>query len=267
MKKLTQRKGIVSKNFAFVSQSKNNDTKVTHSSSEVKKSGIGGLLAESIAKTVLLDKGKKEQKRFKAEAAVIESFKRETGWNFAREVFDQNTPILFHLEPLRRNFGRHNPMIKDFGKTDGTNARTASRESKERMNYSTFRPHGSTSSSGEIKFEKTQLFAMLSKDPTQRTESDMKELRSILMKLDFIKNSDHNLAPTDLTELVKSAEMHGYEAGERILKQDTDSNSMCFILQGRILATYHLAQKDKAAIFLGKKDAANDGLVKTFKTL
>ena len=54
---------------------------------------------------------------------------------------------------------------------------------------------------------------MLAKDVIQRTESDMKELRNILMQLDFIKNGEQKLAPVDLADFVKSVQLHKFEAG------------------------------------------------------
>lgn len=57
----------------------------------------------------------------------------------------------------------------------------------------------------EVLFEKSLLFEMLKKDPQSRTENDMKELRQILMNVDFIKNNDCNLLPQDLNDMVKHA--------------------------------------------------------------
>ena len=60
--------------------------------------------------------------------------------------------------------------------------------------------------------------------------------------------------------------MH-YEMGQRIAKQDEDANKFYLIIQGSILASYKLAEKDKAAVFLGKKDVHEDGLIKSLQAL
>lgn len=87
------------------------------------------------------------------------------------------------------------------------------------------------------------------------------------MKLDFIKNHELDFVAQDLTEMAKSAKLIPLEAGQRLFKQDTDSTEMYLILQGRVMATYSLASKDKKALFFGVKDTAADGMVKTLKTL
>ena len=38
-------------------------------------------------------------------------------------------------------------------------------------------------------------------------------------------------------------------------------------MQGTVLATYKLALKDRAAMFLGKKDAEEDGLLRSLKSI
>lgn len=59
---------------------------------------------------------------------------------------------------------------------------------------------------------------------------------------------------SDLTDLAKTVTLERYKPGKRIVKQDEDADQFFFIVQGSILATFKLAEKDKAGLFLGKKD-------------
>lgn len=118
-----------------------------------------------------------------------------------------------------------------------------------------------------IKFEKTQLHSLFDKDLEQRTEGDFKELRNILLELDFIKNHELDFVSQDLTEMAKSAKLIACDAGQNLFKQYTETTEMFLILQGRAMATYSLASKDKKALYFGQKDIAADGMIKTLKTL
>lgn len=60
---------------------------------------------------------------------------------------------------------------------------------------------------------------------------------------------------SDLTELAKSVTMKYYRPGSRIVKQDDDADHFFIIMQGKVLVTYKLAEKDKAGLFFGKKIA------------
>ena len=103
-----------------------------------------------------------------------------------------------------------------------------------------------------VKFNRTQLAAVLEKDSKQRTEKDVEEALELLMKLDFIRNLETSLESKDLLEMAKSATVHEYEAGRRIIKQGDEASYMLFILQGHCSASYALASKDKQAQYLGK---------------
>ena len=87
------------------------------------------------------------------------------------------------------------------------------------------------------------------------------------MNLDVIANSEHQFIARDLSELAKSVSLKRFEPGMRIVKQDEDADSFMTILQGSVLASYKLAEKDKAALFLGKKTTGADGFVKSLQTL
>ena len=87
------------------------------------------------------------------------------------------------------------------------------------------------------------------------------------MNLDFITKSEHQFIASDISELAKSVTLNWFEPGIRIVKQDEDAESFMMILQGSVLASYKLAEKDKAALFLGKKTTEADGFVKSLQTL
>ena len=123
------------------------------------------------------------------------------------------------------------------------------------------------SDQASLKMEKTMMYAVLAKESTQRTENDVKEIRNILMSLDFIKKSEQNFHPSDLTELAKSVSLEKIPVGKRAIHQDDDANSLVFVVKGRLMATFKLAEQDKMNTFLGKKDTTADGLVKSMKTI
>ena len=49
------------------------------------------------------------------------------------------------------------------------------------------------------------------------------------MELDFIKNSDFNLQPHDLTEMVKNAVVEEYKPLTRVFKEGDDANTLGFV--------------------------------------
>jgi len=124
-----------------------------------------------------------------------------------------------------------------------------------------------SSDQASLKMEKTMMYAVMAKEASQRTENDVKEIRNILMSLDFIKKSEQNFHPSDLTELAKSVSLEKIPIGKRAIQQDDDANSLVFVVKGRLMVTYKLAEQDKRNTFLGKKDTTADGLVKSMKTL
>jgi len=124
-----------------------------------------------------------------------------------------------------------------------------------------------SSEQASLKMEKTMMYAVMAKEASQRTENDVKEIRNILMSLDFIKKSEQNFHPSDLTELAKSVSLEKIPIGKRAIQQDDDANSLVFVVKGRLMVTYKLAEQDKRNTFLGKKDTTADGLVKSMKTL
>ena len=110
----------------------------------------------------------------------------------------------------------------------------------------------------EVLFEKSALYEMLmrtAKDPSMRSENDLKELRQIIMSLDFIKNSDCDLQPVDLNEMIKYAQVVSKPRLTRIFSESDDADSLYFVVQGTLVATYNLTENDRKAVLLGKKDA------------
>ena len=75
------------------------------------------------------------------------------------------------------------------------------------------------------------------------------------MSLDFIKNSDCNLQPADLHEMVKYAQVVSKPRLTKIFSEGDDADSLYFVAQGTLVTTYNLAENDRKAVLLGKKDA------------
>ena len=84
----------------------------------------------------------------------------------------------------------------------------------------------------EVLFEKSQLYEMLmrtAKDPASRSENDLKELRQIVMSLDFIKNNDCNFQPADLNEMVKYAQVVSKPKLTKIFSDHQDADTLYFV--------------------------------------
>ena len=82
----------------------------------------------------------------------------------------------------------------------------------------------------------------------------MKELRQILMNIDFIRNNDCNLKKEDLNEMVKFARVIEIPPLSKIFKEGDDADTLYFVAQGSLVTTYTLTEKDHKAVFFGKKD-------------
>ena len=65
------------------------------------------------------------------------------------------------------------------------------------------------------------------------------------MSLALVKNTEYNILPTDLNELVKFAEVKEYPPLTRIFKEGDDADTIHCIVQGDLIATYMLTEKDK----------------------
>ena len=63
-----------------------------------------------------------------------------------------------------------------------------------------------------------------------RTENDVRELREIIREFDFIKHSEYNFQPADLSELVKSAQVVELKPLTPLYKSGDDADYMCFVI-------------------------------------
>ena len=55
---------------------------------------------------------------------------------------------------------------------------------------------------------------MLMKEPARRTDTDIKDIRNLLISIDFICNfNDGKFLPSDLNELARSINLKRYETG------------------------------------------------------
>lgn len=71
---------------------------------------------------------------------------------------------------------------------------------------------------------------MFKKDESERTESDVKDLRLIIESFDFIKNHELQFLPQDLSELVKTAKLVELPPLQNLCKEDDESDSLYFVM-------------------------------------
>ena len=63
---------------------------------------------------------------------------------------------------------------------------------------------------------------------------------------------------------MNSCELKMYPPMTRVLKEGEVSDCFLFIMQGSLIGTYYLNEKDRQALFVGRKDADKnpDGIIK-----
>ena len=71
---------------------------------------------------------------------------------------------------------------------------------------------------------------MLMKEPSQRTENDLRELRRIVMQIEFIKRSEYNFETSDLAEMIKYVKMKRFDPLVKIFSEGDESNDLYFII-------------------------------------
>ena len=74
-------------------------------------------------------------------------------------------------------------------------------------------------SAPQCRFERSHLYQMLQKDPSQRTENDLRELRRIILQIEFIRNSEYKFETSDLAEMIKYAKIWKYEPFQKVFKE------------------------------------------------
>lgn len=89
------------------------------------------------------------------------------------------------------------------------------------------------------------------------------------MEFDFVKESEYNFLASDLTEMAKSCKLRVVDPLKPLYKAKEDANSMFFVIQGALVASYKLQSKDRRAIYLNKSHATKnaDGVFKSLMVI